>query len=78
MTSAGGIPEIIQDGETGRLVNAADPAALAAGIIDLLTHPQRARRMAQNGHTTVRRDFCIDTMVEKNIQIYQKVIGMSK
>jgi glycosyltransferase involved in cell wall biosynthesis len=75
---SGGIPEIIQDGETGRLVNAADPAALAAGIIELLTHPQRAQQMAQNGHTAVLRDFSIDTMVEKNIQIYQKVIGMNK
>lgn len=75
---SGGIPEIIQDGKTGRLVDAADPAALAAGIIELLTHSQRAQQLAKNGLAAVRRGFTIDKMVEKNIQIYEKVIGMAK
>jgi glycosyltransferase involved in cell wall biosynthesis len=77
-TRSGGIPEVIRDGETGKLVDAADPTALAAGIIELLTHRQRAQQMAQNGYVTVCRDFSIDTMVEKNVQIYEKVIGMNK
>jgi glycosyltransferase involved in cell wall biosynthesis len=72
---SGGIPEIIQDGETGRLVTAANPAALAEGIIELLTNAEQARRMASRGKEMVSRNFSIDAMVDKNIKVYQRISG---
>ncbi|MBW1812231.1 MAG: glycosyltransferase family 4 protein [Deltaproteobacteria bacterium] len=71
---SGGIPEIIHDGETGRLVAPADPVALAAGIVELLTHAERAKQMASQGQTVVREKFSIETMVDKNIEIYQQIL----
>ncbi|NVM21814.1 MAG: glycosyltransferase family 4 protein [Desulfobacterales bacterium] len=73
-TNAGGIPEIIRDGETGRLVAPADPAALAEGIIELLTHPELAKRMAGRGQEAARQDFSINAMVDKNIEVYQQIL----
>jgi len=73
-TNSGGIPEIIQDGETGRLVAPADPAALAEGIIELLTNPKEARRMAMQGQMMVRKMFSVDLMVEKNITVYRQIL----
>ena len=73
-TNSGGIPEIIQDGETGRLVTPADPAALAEGIIELLTNPREARRMAMQGQMMVRKMFSGDLMVEKNIEVYRQIL----
>jgi glycosyltransferase involved in cell wall biosynthesis len=73
-TNSGGIPEIIQDGETGRLVAPADPAALAEGIIELLTNPKEARRMAMQGQMMVRKMFSVDLMVEKNIEVYRQIL----
>jgi glycosyltransferase involved in cell wall biosynthesis len=73
-THSGGIPEIIYDGETGRLVAPADPVALAEGIVDLLTHPEQAKQMASQGRTVVREEFSIDTMVDKNIKVYQHIL----
>jgi glycosyltransferase involved in cell wall biosynthesis len=75
-THSGGIPEIIQDGETGRIVTAADPAALADGIIELLTNAEQARRMASRGKEVVRRNFSVDAMVDKNIEVYQQILGV--
>src|SRR5207302_7862895 len=46
-TTVGGTPELVRDGETGRLVPPADAAALAAAILDLLRDPARARTLAQ-------------------------------
>jgi glycosyltransferase involved in cell wall biosynthesis len=68
---SGGIPEIIRNGETGRLVEPANPVALADGIIELLMRPDLARRMAQQGQKEVCDRFSIDAMVEAYIEVYQ-------
>jgi glycosyltransferase involved in cell wall biosynthesis len=40
-TAVGGIPEIVRDGQTGRLVAPGDVAALEAAVRDLVEHPDR-------------------------------------
>jgi len=74
-TNAGGIPEIIRDGDTGRLVAAADPQALAQGIIEMLTHKDQAQRMAERGQALVQEQFCIDAMVENNLAVYRQLLA---
>jgi glycosyltransferase involved in cell wall biosynthesis len=73
-TSAGGLPEIILDGQTGRLVAPADPEALAQGIADMLTDTDRAASMAAAGRQLVLQDFSVDAMVAKNIGVYRRII----
>ena len=73
-TRSGGIPEIINDGETGRLVEPADPEALAKGIIELLTHADLARNMATRGQEIVQQRFSINAMVDEYRQVYQQPI----
>ena len=72
-TRAGGLPEIIHDGKTGRLVAPADPEALADGIVEMLTRAQAAKAMANEGQSMVQNTFSIDAMVKNNIEIYKKV-----
>ena len=45
-TKADGLSELITDGVTGRLVAIDDHIALADTIVDVLTHPDEAQRMA--------------------------------
>ena len=53
---AAAIPEVVADGRTGVLVPARDPAALAVALVDLLTDPERARRLGVAGRAdAVRR-----------------------
>jgi glycosyltransferase involved in cell wall biosynthesis len=74
-TRAGGLPEIIEDGKTGRLVAPADPRALAEGIIELLTDSDLAKAMASAGPARVQQFFSIDAMVDKNIEVYKKILA---
>ncbi|MEJ2167014.1 MAG: glycosyltransferase family 4 protein [Desulfobacterales bacterium] len=77
-TTAGGLPEIISDGETGRLVPPADALALAEGMIDMLTHPEMADAMAAAARTRVEQFFSIQTMVDKNIEVYRKILDKNE
>jgi glycosyltransferase involved in cell wall biosynthesis len=74
-TRAGGLPEIVHDGKTGRLVAPADPTALAEGIIEMLTHTELAITMANQGQAEVRKSFTIEAMVDGNIEVYQKILN---
>ena len=74
-TRSGGIPEIISDGQSGRLVESANPSALANGIIELLQQPDLARKMAAQGQEVVRRRFSIDAMVDQYVQVYERILS---
>ena len=74
-TKAGGLPEIISDGKTGRLVAPAHPLALAEAMVDMLTHPQLADAMAAEARKRVQACFSIQAMVDKNIEVYRKILA---
>ena len=58
--ASGGIPEIIERGVTGFLVEDRSAEALAAGIRDLLREPHRLREAAENARAKARTDFSLD------------------
>ena len=74
-SNVGGIPEMITDGVTGTLVPSHDPSALAAAIIELFTHPDRAAKLAAAGHEMVHEEFCIDYMMRDIEAIYALAVG---
>lgn len=55
--AAQGPSELIEDGETGLLVQVEDAAALAQAVAALLADPQHAARLAQAGRAAFARDF---------------------
>ena len=59
-TRVGGLPEVITDGETGRLVEPGDAAAVADAIGGLLDDPEVAAEMGRNGQVDARRRFSAD------------------
>jgi colanic acid/amylovoran biosynthesis glycosyltransferase len=56
-TSVSGIPELVRDGETGRLVPPRDPAALATAIEATLADRAQARRLATAGRARLEGEF---------------------
>ena len=56
-TPVTGIPELVRDGETGRLVAPNDPVELSGAIASVLTDPVRARTMAAAGRALVEELF---------------------
>src|SRR5207245_5478451 len=49
-TTTGGLPEIVQDGQTGLLVPPGEPNVLAQAIVSLLLDSTRRVAMGRSGH----------------------------
>lgn len=71
--ASGGLPEIVRDGVTGRLVPPADPAALAAALVELLTQPELCRRLGAAGRLMVQREYSITVMAERTLALYREL-----
>jgi glycosyltransferase involved in cell wall biosynthesis len=72
-TRAGGIPEAIIAGETGLLVEPADPKALAGAIVTLLKDARLRKQYGDAGRERVAKHFGIDRLVEGTLEVYQRV-----
>jgi len=72
-TTAGGIPEIVEDGVNGLLVPPRDHAALAGAIVKMLKDPARQQRMGDAGLARVTDRFTVDRMVEQTADVYARV-----
>jgi glycosyltransferase involved in cell wall biosynthesis len=71
-SNVGGIPEMVDDGETGLLVPPHDAEALATAITRLLVDHPYADTLARQGHDMVHDRFCIELMVEAVERIYEE------
>ena len=69
-TAAGGIPEAVEDGVTGRLVPPGDAAALAGALVELLEDEGRRRAMGANGRRRFEDRFSAARMVEETLRVY--------
>jgi glycosyltransferase involved in cell wall biosynthesis len=69
-TQVGGIPEIIDHGNTGFLVERRDTAAMAARILELLRDPNLRHRMGEAGRRVATEKFNHKTNVAQLIQLY--------
>jgi len=73
-TAVGGIPEIVKDGVTGRLVPPGEPDALARAILEMISDTERAHIMAQAGQALVRERFTVDAMMAATTRVYASLL----
>jgi len=71
-TRVGGMTDSILDGETGVLVNPADPASLAEGILRVLRDPLAARRYGAAGRQRMLTAFTLRQTVDRLADLYQQ------
>ena len=71
----GGIPEVVEDGTTGLLVEPRDSRALADAIIRLLSDDGLRQQMAAAGDARVRHRFTVERMVAETARVYARVAG---
>lgn len=71
---AGGIPEIVHDGDNGFLVEPDDVSALARALAQLCGDADLRRRFGARGREIALRNFSIDAMVEGNLRVYQTLV----
>ena len=68
----GGLPEIVEHGRTGLLVDDGD---FKTAVLALIDDPQRAAEMGRCGRQLVQQKFTIDRMVEQTKRVYAEVLG---
>lgn len=73
-TRVGGTPEVIRDGETGRLVPAHSPECLAACILEFLAAPESWKLMASRGKDIVKKNFNFQVRTQKLESIYVEMM----
>ncbi|MEI6385414.1 MAG: glycosyltransferase family 4 protein [Spirochaetota bacterium] len=62
--AAGGIPDWLEDGATGILAKAGEPAALAVAMEKILADPVLGRRLGEAGRIKAERDFSFPASME--------------
>ncbi len=70
----GGIPEIINHGQTGWLVPPGDSEALAKVLENILQNPDQAEKIAQQGRSFAQDNFALAKTVKKYEKIYQSLV----
>jgi phosphatidyl-myo-inositol dimannoside synthase len=72
-TPAGGIPEVVIDGETGLLARDGDAAHLADQLERLLTDPALRDRLTAAGRRHVQHDYAPETAGAKFLELYESI-----
>jgi sugar transferase (PEP-CTERM/EpsH1 system associated) len=73
-TAVGGNAELVVDGETGRLVPASDPEALAAAIHEYVDAPERMLTHGAAGRRRIEEQFSMEAMVAAYLKVYDAVL----
>jgi glycosyltransferase involved in cell wall biosynthesis len=73
-TRVGGIPSLVQDGETGLLVPWGDPRALAEKIDWLLARPEERARLGQNARRIARARHAPDKVAAETVVAYKEIL----
>jgi glycosyltransferase involved in cell wall biosynthesis len=68
-TRAGGIPEVVVDGETGLLSAPGDAHALAEHVVRLLSDRELAAAISTRARERVK-EFSVERMVERTLEVY--------
>lgn len=73
-TNVGGVPDVIDDGVHGVLVERRDPHALARAINGLLDDPERARQLGERARERRMAEFTVEAMVKKFEALYLELL----
>lgn len=71
-SDAGGTPEVIRPGETGRIFPAGDAAALAEAIRETITNREATRTLCERGRARVEVRHSLEAMLDKLEALYQR------
>ena len=77
-SAVGGIPELIEDGVDGVLVETGSAASLAIAVVRVLTDAPWAARLSERGRERVRREHWLSLQVPKLLGVYRSVLTESE
>lgn len=72
-TRVGGVPEVVEDGVTGYLVDSGNSSGLSRHMIELLENPARRRGMGIAGRARVDHLFAIERTSEQYLKLFREL-----
>src|SRR5207237_278153 len=72
-TRAGGIPEVIVDGQSGILADIENPVALGDAIVRLIRNDDLRQRVRANAKNRAN-EFSVERMADRTIAVYESVL----
>jgi glycosyltransferase involved in cell wall biosynthesis len=75
--NVGGIPEMIEHGKTGFLVNPHDIQEIADAVCTILSNDRLAESMGQRAREIARRRYRASVVAEKTLQVYREILSES-
>jgi glycosyltransferase involved in cell wall biosynthesis len=76
-TRVGGIPELVTDGENGRLVAPANPEALAYALQQMVDDPEASAKMGQRGRERMEEQFTLERKIVETEQLCYTLLKRS-
>lgn len=74
-TNVGGLPEVIQHGETGFLGKLGDVDEMADYTVEILKNPELRKKMGVEGRRRAVEMFDLDRIVPQYEKYYEKILG---
>jgi len=75
-TRVGGIPELVEDGKTGYLVDLGDVLGLSEAITKLIENPSLRKKMGRQGRLSAKK-YTWDNAAKKTLQLYRRALAGS-
>lgn len=76
-STAGGIPELVENETTGFLFEKGDVGALTRALLTLSDNPTQRHQVIEKAATRIRSQFSVEAMTEATLSIYQKALAAS-
>ena len=77
-SAAGGITDVVVDGESGVLVPPGDAGALSSALARLHGDPELRARLAEGGIARLRDEFSWDAIADRWADIYRQAVAAGK
>lgn len=74
-TDAGGMPEIVEDGENGFIVPLNDPKSLKEKIRYFLNNPEESKRMGENARKKILEKYTWDAVAKRCLEGYIELLN---
>ena len=73
-TNVGGLPEMVENGETGYLVPPRNPQAIADAVISLIENRDQRRRMGRRGKEKLLEECGPEIVAKKSEEVYRNAL----
>lgn len=76
--AVGGVPELVSDGVTGRLIASRAPADFALAVLDMLRQPENAARIGRQAARYARERFSVAAMTDAYRRLYLQLLDAKR